>query len=68
MWALLSSRLRTWLLFAVAVPAIRTAVRIAARRAAAANPGGRGARVLGQADSTLTRFSRRGRRLSRAAA
>ena len=68
MWALLSTRLRTWLLLAVAVPAVRTAVRIAARRAAAANPGGRAARLLGHADSTLTRFSRRGRRPGRVTA
>lgn len=32
MWVLLSSRLRTWVLLAIAVPAARAAIRYAAKR------------------------------------
>lgn len=68
MWALFSRRIRAWLLFAIALPAVRATVRLAARRMASANPGSRAARALNQADTTLSRFSRRGRRSRRLAA
>ena len=61
MWALLSTRLRTWLLFAIAVPIARSAVHHAARRAAGNNPDSTTSRTLGRADTALTKLSRRKR-------
>lgn len=62
MWALLSTRLRTWLLFAVAVPVVRAGVHHAARRAEERDPHGTSAGALRRADAALTRLSRRRRR------
>lgn len=64
MWVLLSSRLRTWLILAVAVPVIhRVLTRIAASRAVT-HPDARSTTVLRRADSALARVQarRRGRR------
>lgn len=57
MWALLSTRLRTWLFFAIAVPVVRSLVHRAAARSGTGTLGN----LLRRADSTLTRFSGRGR-------
>lgn len=64
MWALLSTRLRTWLLFAIAVPIARSAVRHVARRAADNNPDGQAARTLARADALIGKLDRRKRRRS----
>ena len=62
MWALLSSRLRTWLFLAVAIPVIR---RVVARVAAArdrSHPRARSTSALRRADALLARLqSRRSR-------
>jgi hypothetical protein len=60
-WVLLSSRLRTWLLLAVAVPVLRAVVRRLAARTAERNPGSASAGALGSLDRTLSRLNRRGR-------
>lgn len=57
MWALLSTRLRTWLLFAIAVPVVRSLVHRAAARSGTGTLG----TLLRKADSTLIRFSGRRR-------
>ncbi len=59
MWVLLSTRLRTWLLFAVAVPLVRAVVHHAARRAAEGDPSSTVSRTLARLDTTLTKLSRR---------
>lgn len=59
MFVFLSSRLRTWLLLAVALPLARTAVRRVATSAARRDPQARTAKVLNRADSTLAALSRR---------
>lgn len=61
MWALLSTRLRTWLLFAVAVPLLRVGVHRAARHLQASRPDGRATKALSASDRALTRVSRRRR-------
>jgi hypothetical protein len=62
MWVLLSSRLRTWLLLAIAVPAFRAALRRASASAARRDPASPTARRLRSLDSGLSRFDRRDRR------
>ncbi len=64
MWALLSTRLRTWLLLAIAVPIARRILHRAALRAATKNPGSSTSTMLTRADGTLTRWvdRRRARR------
>lgn len=61
MWVLLSRRIRTWLLLAVALPAARTVVHKLATAAGDRHPGAPSARLLGRADSVLTRLTRRAR-------
>ncbi len=61
MLALLSTRLRTWLLVAVALPAVRTVIHRVARRANATDPHSRTSRMLTRADTTLTRWLSRRR-------
>ncbi len=61
MWVLLSTRLRTWLLVAIAVPVARALIHRAARRAAASKPDGTTSRALTRADTALTRWSTRRR-------
>jgi hypothetical protein len=58
-WVLLSSRLRTWLLLAVAVPVIRSVVRRASAAATRRNPGSAGAGALRSLDTALSRLDRR---------
>ena len=64
MWAFLSTRLRTWLLFAIAVPVVRFVVNRVARREQQARPGARSTKALVRADSTITSLAerRKGRR------
>jgi hypothetical protein len=61
MWIFLSSRLRTWLLLAVALPLARTVIRRAAARIGRRNPDSPAASWLQSADSALTRRTRRRR-------
>jgi hypothetical protein len=61
-WVLLSSRLRTWLLLAIAVPILRTVLRRASTSAARRDPNSSAARALRSVDSGLSRFDRRERR------
>ena len=61
MWALLSTRLRTWLAFVVLVPIVRGLVHRFAKRAADRNPQGTSAAALAKADNALTKVSRRRR-------
>lgn len=65
MWTLLSARLRTWLLIAVAFPLARTLVRRAAINTQHRRPGSPLATWLHRTDSALTAADRRraGRRL-----
>ncbi len=65
MWLFLSRRLRMWLLLAIGLPLARAVVHRLAVAAASRNPQARPARVLGSADSALTRFTERTRRRSR---
>ncbi len=66
MWVLLSSRIRTWIALAIAVPIARSLVRRAAAVTARRNPNAPAARLLHQADIAITagsnRLGRRGRR------
>jgi hypothetical protein len=64
MWALLSTRLRTWLLIAIALPTARVLVhRLAVY---ADHHDARSARLLRRADSAVTTVSqRRGRKTRR---
>jgi len=61
-WVLLSSRLRTWLLLAIAVPVVRVVLRRASASATRRNPGSAAARALRTAESGLSRLDRRQRR------
>jgi hypothetical protein len=61
-WVLLSSRLRTWLMLAVAVPLLRAVLRRASASAAQRDPGSRAARGLRTLESGLGRLDRRQRR------
>ena len=65
MWVLLSSRLRTWLLLAVAVPVVRAVLRRASASAAQRDPGSRAARGLRSLEAALGRLDRRQRRRAR---
>ena len=62
MWVLLSSRIRTWLMLAVAVPVLRAVLRRASASATRRDPNSTAARVLRTADSGLSRLDRRERR------
>jgi hypothetical protein len=67
MWAFFSRRLRTWLLFAIAVPVVRALVHKFASRAQRTRPTARSTSLLTKADSTVTSLSqRRSRRRGRA--
>lgn len=65
MWVFLSSRLRAWLLLAVAVPLLRAVLRRASASAARRDPGSRAARGLRSLESNLGRLDRRQRRRAR---
>ncbi len=62
MWALLSTRLRSWLLLAVALPLVRVVLGRLADRAQARRPGAAGTRLLTRAQLTVDRFAGRRRR------
>ena len=62
MWVLLSSRLRTWLLLAIAVPILRSVLRRASTSAARRDPSSTTARALRSAEAGLSRLDRRERR------
>jgi hypothetical protein len=62
MWALLSSRLRTWLLLAVAVPLIGALARAIARRLERRNGSSRLSRALYSIGDLAARRGGRGRR------
>lgn len=59
MWALFSSRLRTWVLFAFAIPIVRYLVHRFAESAQRRRPGARSTSVLSHADSTVASFANR---------
>lgn len=59
MWALLSARLRTWLLLAIALPLARALIHRLAVAADQRDPAARSARALHHADSAVTAVSRR---------
>jgi hypothetical protein len=61
-WVLLSSRLRTWLLLAIAVPVLRVVLRRASASAARRDPSSTTARALRSAEAGLSRLDRRQRR------
>jgi hypothetical protein len=61
-WVLLSSRIRTWLMLAVAVPILRAVLRRASASATRRDPNSTAARALRTADSGLSRLDRRERR------
>lgn len=65
MWVLLSSRLRTWLMLAVAVPLLRSVLRRASASVTRRDPGSRAARGLRTVDAGLSRLDRRERRQRR---
>ena len=65
MLALFSSRLRTWILLAVAVPAVRGIVGRLRRRAERRKPDAATAKALRTADSVLARVDRRAKKRSR---
>lgn len=65
MWVLLSSRLRTWLMLAVAVPVLRSILRRAATSADRRDPYSKSARGLRTLESGLSRLDRRQRRQQR---
>ena len=65
MWVLLSSRLRTWVLLAVAVPILRAVLRRASTSAARRDPNSGAARALRSAEAGLSRLDRRDRRQRR---
>jgi hypothetical protein len=62
MWALLSRRLRTWLVLAFVLPLGRMMVHRLAVSAAQHRPGGTVSTLLGRADAVLARTSKRTRR------
>ena len=63
MWVLLSSRLRTWLMLAIAVPLLRAVLGRASASATRRDPGSTMSRALRTAESGLSRLDRRrGRR------
>jgi len=62
MWVFLSTRLRRWVLLAIALPLARLLVHRAALAAERRDPAARTARALHQADSAVTAVSRRASR------
>jgi predicted metal-binding membrane protein len=62
MWVLLSSRLRTWLVLAIAVPLARAVLRRASASASRRDPNSTAARGLRSMEAGLSRLDRRGRR------
>jgi len=64
-WVLLSSRLRTWLMLAVAVPVLRAVLRRASASATRRDPNSTASRALRSAESGLSRLDRRQRRRER---
>ncbi len=60
MWALLSTRLRTWLLLAIALPVSRMIVHRLATTAEQRNPAGTTAKFMRHAEAALNSVSRRG--------
>ncbi len=62
MWVFLSRRLRTWVLLAVALPAVRMLVHKAATSQQSRSPDATPARLLVRADSALTTLSERAAR------
>ncbi|WP_375490179.1 hypothetical protein [uncultured Jatrophihabitans sp.] len=66
MWLFLSSRIRTWLLIAVALPVARSGVRRLAAAAESRSPGSRSAQLLRRTDSAVGSVAdRAGRRSGR---
>lgn len=61
MWALLSTRFRTWLLLAVALPLLRAILHRLATRAQTRSPGTTGTRLLTRAGATADRMAYRRR-------
>lgn len=59
MWVFLSTRLRRWMLLAIALPLARLLVHRLALAAERRDPSARTARALHQADSAVTAVSRR---------
>jgi hypothetical protein len=59
MWIFLSTRLRRWMLLAIALPLARLLVHRLALAAEHRDPSARTARALHQADSAVTAVSRR---------
>ena len=59
MWALLSTRFRTWLLLAVALPLLRATLHRLATRAQTRSPGTAGTRLLTRAGATADRIADR---------
>ena len=62
---LLSSRLRTWLLLAIAVPILRSVLRRASASAGRRDPSSTAARALRSAEAGLAKLDRRERRQRR---
>jgi hypothetical protein len=65
MWVFVSSRLRMWLLMAVALPLARFLVHQIARAAHQRRPDATTTRLLDNADSAMTSVSERARRYRR---
>jgi hypothetical protein len=65
MWVFLSSRLRTWLLLAIALPLARLFVHRLAAAAQHHDPSARTAKLLRRADSAVTAVSGRSSRRAR---
>ena len=65
MWAMLSTRLRTWLLLAVALPLARRAFGVLARRVNRTHPDTPAAKIATRVDAALTAWAQRGRRRAR---
>jgi hypothetical protein len=61
MWALLSTRLRTWLLLAVALPLLRAILQRLAARAQARRPDATSTRLLTRAGATADQIVDRSR-------
>jgi hypothetical protein len=65
MWVFLSSRLRTWLLLAIALPLVRLVVHRLAVAAEHHDQSARTAKLLRRADSAVTAVSGRSSRRAR---
>ena len=61
MWAFLSTRLRTWLLVAFAIPVVRLLLRRIAGAATRRNPASTTARLHNRTDTALANVRRRKR-------